>query len=389
MPDLKELETQLKTTFESFKEKNDRLEAEVKKLGEGSAETKAHAEKANADLDRIEGEIKKMLTRMNRPAVTGDAKGEMSEAETKAREAFDTFLRKGSVGPDEAKALSASTDTAGGYLAPKEYVNEIIKTVTEFSPMRGAATVRSTSQRSIQIPKRTASFSAAWVAEQGTRTETTGLAYGLLDIPTHEMYALVDISQQMLEDSSFNLEQELAAEFAEQFAVAEATAFITGTGVGKPEGFTVNADIDYTPLGNASVITADGLIDLFFAVKDAYARSASWMVKRSTLAAIRKLKDGNGAYLWQPALAGSSPATILDRPYVEAVDMPAVAANALSIGFGDFRKGYTIVDRVMMSITRDGLTQATSGNVRFIARKRVGGQLVQPEAVRLGKIATT
>lgn len=385
------LHDEVKTSFEALKTFNDRQEAEIKKFGEATAETKAALDKANDAIANNEAEIKKLQARLNRPAAGGESKGERSEAETKTAEAFRLWATKGDqhLGADERKALSASDDTGGGYLAPKEYAREIIKTITEFSPVRSVANVRQTSARSLMIPKRTGQFAAAWVAETGTRAETTGLAFGMTELQTHEMYAIVDVSTQMLEDSAFDLEAFIAAEAAEQFAVAEGTAFISGNGVGKPEGILSNGDVSYSAGGHASAVTADGLIGIFYDLKDAYARNASWMFKRSTIKAIRQLKDSQNQYLWQPGLAGGAPATILDRPYLEATDIPAVAANALAGIFGDIRRAYTVLDRVSMSITRDPYTMASTGLVRFWVRKRVNGQIVLPEAVRTLKISVS
>lgn len=291
------------------------------------------------------------------------------------------------VDPDDRKALSVANEQAAGYLAPIDYIREIIKATLEFSPMRELARVRPTSSKSIQVPKRTGNFGAVWVAEQATRSETTGLTYGIEEIPNHELYALVDISEQMLEDSAFDLEGELQLEFSEQFGIAEGTAFVTGNGSGKPQGILDNAAVGSTNSGSAATIAdtdgqANGLIDLYHAIKTAYARNATWVLNRTVLGSVRKLKDGNNNYIWQPGLASLRPATILDQPYVEMTDMPNEAANAFPIAFGDFRRGYTIVDRVQMSVLRDPFTQATSGNIRFVARRRVGGQVVLAEAIR-------
>ena len=266
-------------------------------------------------------------------------------------------------------------------------MQEIIKGITDFSPVRSIARVRTTTQRSIMHPKRTGSFSASWVAERGTRSETTGLAYGLEEIPTHEAYALVDISEQDLEDSAFNLESELNMEFAEQFGVAEGTAFVSGDAIGKPEGFLTNSDVGTTNTGHATQITADGLVDTFYAINSVYSKAAVWTMARATIGEVRQLKDGAGAYLWQPGLANSVPNTILGAPYVEMTDMPAIGAGLNAIAFGDFRRGYLIVDRVRMSMLRDPFTQATSGSIRFIARKRVGGQVVLAEAIRINVVS--
>lgn len=287
----------------------------------------------------------------------------------------------------EAKALNISADPAGGYLAPTEYVREIIKGVTEISPARALVRVRQTSSKTMQIPKRTGQFAAQWVAEQGTRTETTGLAYGLEELPLHEMYALIDISGQMLEDSAFNMESELSMEASEQFAVAEGAAVVSGSGVGKPEGFLTNSSVSETISGSAATIAdadgqANGLITLFHAIKTAYTRNATWALNRTTLGSVRKMKDAEKNYIWAPGLANGVPNSILGAPYVEMPDMPDEGAGTYPIAFGDFRRAYTLVDRIAMDMLRDPYTQATSGNIRFIFRRRLGGQVTLAEAIR-------
>lgn len=379
----------LARAFEEFKQANDQQLIEIKTRGGADAVTTAKVDRLNARLDKLSDELEQTQTALSR-SIKGDA-GPIAGRRTDEQKAFDTFTRMGIevMTPEERKALTVSTDTTGGYLAPAEYVREIIKAQVEFSPMRTIARVRQTVGPSTKIPKRTGQFSAVWTSEQGTRSETDGLRYGMEDVPNHELYGLVDISQQNLEDSAFDLESELQAEFSEQFAVAEGAAFVSGTGVGKPFGFLSASDVGITNSGNASAVTADGMIDLYHAVKTAYARNGSWTLNRRTLGAVRKLKSEDNQYLWQPGLATLRPSTILDAPYVEVPDMPDVAAGAAvyPIAFGDFRRAYTIVDRVMMSVLRDPFTQATSGNVRFLARRRVGGQVVLAEAIRKLKIA--
>jgi HK97 family phage major capsid protein len=197
----------------------------------------------------------------------------------------------------------------------------------------------------------------------------------------------------MMEDSEFNLDEELSQEFSEQFAVTEGAALVNGDGAGKPEGLLQHADVAETVSGSAGSIAdasgqANGLIDLYHGLKTAYALRGTWLLNRATLGEARKLKDGQNNYIWQPGLASGIPNTILGQPYVEIPDMPDVAANASPIVFGDIRRGYTIVDRINLSVLRDPFTQATSGNVRFIARRRVGGQVVLAEAIRKLKVST-
>lgn len=299
---------------------------------------------------------------------------------------YDKYLRKGVENLDEmeVKTLTVSNDTGGGYLAPPEYVREIIKKVTEMSPVRAVARVRSTTQRSIQIPSRTGVFSASWVSEIGSRSESTGLTYGLEEITAHELYALVDISQADVEDPVFDMEAELSSEFATQFAVAEGTSFISGTGAGQPEGILTNTSIGSTAGANDS-ITIDNLLTLYGDLKSDYARNGTFMFNRTTLAAIRKLNTGTGgSYVFQSgfSLQTGVPNTILGQPYVEAADMPNIGDGTVPVIFGDYSRGYTIVDRINLSILRDPFTQAASGSIRFLARKRVGGQVVMAEAIR-------
>ncbi len=299
--------------------------------------------------------------------------------------AFENYCRKGFDALDDAerKALTVSNDSTGGYLAPPEYVRELLKTVTEISPIRSIARVRSTGQRSVQVPKRTSTFAAQWVAESGTRSETTGYNVGLEEIPAHEYYAMVDISEQDLEDSVFDLEAEMQSEFATQFAKAEGAAFVSGNAVGKPEGILTNTSVSSVNSGNGTALTADGLLTLVHSIKSEYSRNGTFVFNRGTLAAIRKLKDTAGQYVFQAGmmLTGGVTNTILGFPYIEATDMPDVGSGTKPVAFGDFNRGYMIIDRIQMAVLRDPFTQATTGNVRYIARRRVGGQVVQAEAI--------
>ncbi len=342
--------------------------------------------KAQAEQKNLEERVNSFETMMKRP--TSGAKTEEVDLAIKS---FDKFLRKGKESLDdlEIKALSVSNDTSGGFLAPEEYVRELIKTITEISPVRTIARVRSTAQKSIKMPSRTATFTAQWVAENGTRSETTGYTTNLEEIPTHELYALQDISEQELEDSVFDLESEMRQEFATQFAKAEGESFITGNSVGKPEGILTNSDVASTNSGASAALTGDGLIQLVHDIKTDYGRNGSFMFNRSTLASIRKLKDSAGQYVFQAGmmLTAGVPNTILGYPYLEAPDMPDVSAGTKPVVFGDFRRGYLIVDRVALSVLRDPFTQATSGNVRYYARRRVGGQVILAEALRKQNIS--
>lgn len=410
------------TAFDEFKKTNDARLAEIEQKGSADVISEEKLARIDKTLDAYEGLNQKLTLAENQAKAAAEAVDRMEVAmsrisKTSANPAeYKTRVNDwaravvsahtdgvANLSEDqrkvietvraEAKALNVNTDTAGGYLAPSEYVREIIKAVTEISPVRSIVRVRSTAMKSVQIPKRTGQFAAQWVSEQGTRSETTGLAYGLEELTAHEMYALIDISNQMLEDSAFDMEGEIRMESAEQFALAEGTAVVSGSGVGKPEGFMTNSSVQSTNSGTATTIAdadgqANGLLSLKYAIKTAYARNANWVMNRTTMGSVRKLKDAEKNYIWMPGIADGRPNTIDGDPYVEVPDMPSEGAGLYPIAYGDFRRAYIMVDRIVMEMLRDPYTQATSGNVRFIMRKRLGGQVVLAEAIRKLKCST-
>jgi len=384
--------------FEEFKKVNDTRLAEIEAKGTADPMTEQKLAKIEADLDKFEN-INQAITQQQKHAEGFEAK--LNDIETmlkrpanamEAKEvdlslkAWDSFMRKGqeNMAPEEVKALTVGTAATAGNLAPAEYVNELIKVISEISPVRSVARVRQTSNKEIEVPSKTATFAAAWTAEGGSRTETTGYTTSLNTIPTHELYALVDISGALLEDSVFDLEAEMNTEFAEQFAKAEGAAFLTGNGTNKPTGILDGSTVASTTAAAAAAIATDDLMDLVHGLQSEYARNAAFMLNRTTLGEIRKLKDTAGQYIFQTGFSGQSglPNTILGHAYVEAVDMADIAASAKPVVFGDYRRGYMIVDRVALSVLRDPYSQASTGNVRYIARRRVGGEVVLAEAMR-------
>tara|TARA_R110002153_G_scaffold238911_1_gene393343 strand:+ start:17582 stop:18805 length:1224 start_codon:yes stop_codon:yes gene_type:complete len=394
------------TAFEEFKSANDQRLAEIEAKGSADPVTEEKLAKIESDLDRFEN-VNQKLVQQQKHAEGFDAK--LSEIETLLKrpanlmevkevdlhlKAWDTFMRKGENGMDplELKALTVGTAATAGNLAPAEYIEELLKVITEISPVRSVARVRQTSNKEIEVPSKTASFAAEWTAETGTRSETAGYTTSLNTIPTHEMYALVDISSMLLEDSVFDLEAEMNIEFAEQFAKAEGAAFIAGNGTNKPTGISNGNTVAHTATGAASAaISTDNLMDLVHGLKTDYARNATFLLNRNTLGVIRKLKDTAGQYIFQTGFSGQSglPNTILGAPYLECTDVADAASGAKSVYFGDFRRGYMIVDRISLSVLRDPYSQAAVGNVRYIARRRVGGEVVMAEAMRVLKHSTS
>lgn len=380
--ELKAVKDEFLRLAKGFEEYRDKMAEEIKAVNVAMPETKAAVDKMNARLDELEAKMKA-------PAQGAATTDQVEGSEAKA---FVKYCARGEskLTPDETKALAASDDTAGGYLVPKQVMNSIIQRVQEFSPIRQIAMVQPITTSTLEWPTDTGDFSGGWTAEQGTRTESTGQTFGKNIITAHEMYAYVKITNQLLEDSAFNLEAFMADKAGVRLAVLEGTAFVSGTGVGQPEGFMVNANIGYTAGGDASNLKAPGLITLQHAVKADYARNAVWVLNRKTLGVVRtlQLNDYTG-FVWQPDYTGSNPPRILGQPYVEATDMPDIAGNAYPIAYGDFRRAYVIADRVAISVLRDPYTSKTTGVVEFMFRKRVGGQVILSEAIRKLKIATT
>ncbi len=347
---------------------------------------------------------RKLEARLNRAVLGLGSDGVIESKGQKLLEkkAYEQFLRVGldRLSGDERKVLTVANDVAGGYLAPPTYILEIIKDLVLFSPFRDLVTVKQSSTGELQQPKRTRTAAATRVAETGTRSETQNVQWGLMKIPAPDMYAEARISMQNLEDSAFDLEAELRQEFSEQFGVTEGAEIVNGNGVGQCLGIlSANAagaavPIAYTASGGSATIAgasgtqADGLIDMFHALKSPYAQNARWGLNRNSLGQVRKLKDTVGQLLWQPGLAVGVPATILGSPYTECPDMPDQAANAFPIAFGDWKRAYIIHDRIEMAIMRDPFTLQSSGQVKFTARRRVGGQVVLGAALRLLKCST-
>jgi HK97 family phage major capsid protein len=370
--------------------------------------------KLSASLDRFENLNQKLVSEerarvamqeqldsvdaaMNRK-VFGKGGNLPSKDEEHYRTAFNRAVRRSPEDRDPGDvtllnkrkaALIKGDDAAAGYLvAPAEMISEIIKDIVEISPIRTLATVRTIGGPSLKQPKRTQTAGATRVGEQTTRTNTGDPAYGMIDIPAPELFARAEVSQQMLEDSDYDLEAELRSEFSEQFALKEGQEFVSGTATNNQcEGFLTNASIGSVNSGVAADISADGLINLFYELKTGYTRNAVFTMNRQTLREIRKLKDGDGQYLWTPGIPGAVPNMLLGTTYVEVPDMPAIGANAYPVAFGDFRRAYVIVDRIMMQVQVDYTTGADSGLVVFRARKRVGGGVRQPDAMKKLKIA--
>ncbi len=360
--------------------------AAVAEMQAGWTAFQTRADQQLGGLDAISTRLTDLETRMNRPS--GGNGGGGNDEVSLERRAFSNYVRMGRepMEAEEVRALVVGDDTKGGYLAPTEFVAEVVKGLVELSPVRQAARVGSTSSGGVILPKRTGRPTAHWVGEDEDRKET-GSSYGQLEIPVHEAACYVDVSLRLLEDSAINVDAEVALDLSEEFGRIEGPAFISGDGVKKPEGFMQAAGIKEFKNGHATDIKPDALVKMMYSLPEAYRNSASWMLNGTTLGIIRTLKDGQNNYLWQPSYQAGQPSTLLGRPVIDAVDMPDIAADDFPIVFGDFNRAYRIYDRVQLSILRDPYTMAHKGLVRFHARRRVGGGTVLGEALRKLKMA--
>ncbi len=311
-------------------------------------------------------------------------------------EAFPAYMRARSEGAMKAAfqaAMQTGSDPDGGYLVPTTTSSRIIKKVYETSNLRALATVETIAGKELEIPRDEGEFgTGGWVGETTAPSDTSTSQLGLSKIFAHEMYAMPKVTQNMLEDAGLDIEAWVANKVGEKFARVEATSFFTGTGVGQPRGLltyatgTTNGTIEQVASGAAAAVTVDGLYNLVYQLKDYYTSNARFLMKRTTVRDILKLKDGEGRPIWTMGdIKAGQPAMLLDFPVDRCEDMPAVEASALAIAFGDVRAAYTIVDRLGITLLRDNLT--AKPYVLFYNRRRVGGDVVNFEALKLQKIS--
>lgn len=267
--------------------------AETKSVDDLAIELKA----ANDNIEAVTKRLDEAETKLARPAIVGNAKDEP----TPEQKAFATYLRHGNAAPaDEIKTLTVSSDPQGGYLAPKEMSTEMIREITLISPVRSVASVRSTGAPSVSYPKRTGITNAAFKGETQAQTGSEP-AFGQVEITVKELNTYTDISNQLLADSAGQAEAEVRMALSEDFAKKEGTAFVSGDGALQPEGLMTNADIGFVVSGSGSTIAADAMIGIMYSLPAQYRNSGSWGMNGTTLAALRKLKDGQNNYLWQPS----------------------------------------------------------------------------------------
>jgi len=396
----------LGSAWEAFKSANDARLKEVEKKGAADPLYKEQIEKVNtaldeqkAALDAAQAEIDGFKAFAARSQLNGNGGEHVADTpEMKAYNAgFVDYLRGGmeeselkSLGK---KALSVGSDPDGGYLVTPAMSSRIVTVINETSPLRALASVETISTDSLEFLEDVNQASSGWTSETGTVSDTNTPQVGKRNIPVHEMYAQPKATQKLLDDAKINVEQWLSGKVAESFALKEATAFISGNGVGQPRGIltydagTSWGQVEQVVSGSAAAVTADGLIALVYALKEHYQSGASFLMRRATVKTVRQLKESTtNAYIWQPGLKGGQPDSLLGYSAFQAADMPAEAANALSVAFGNWKAAYGIVDRLGIRVLRDPYTEKPF--VKFYTTKRVGGDVINFEAFKIGKCST-
>lgn len=403
MNEVKSATETLAEAFEEYKDINDQRLGEIERKGSSDVLYDEKLARMDRVMNDLQDQVSSVKTALSRPS-KGGASYEEKGSEYKS--AFMEYVAKGleyDVAELGAKEMSVIADQQGGYMAPAEMADRIITRQFDTSPMRQIATVMQVSSEAVEMLRDTDEAEAQWVSELGSRDDTSQGDIGRIRIPVHELHAQPKATQKLLDDAVINVEEWLVGRVANKFTRRENAAFISGDGVGQPRGFlsystAAQADdsrnwgvIEHvatgTDAGFSSTDGADSLITLMHKLKAGYLPKAKWLMPRSVVDVVRKLKDGNSdAYVWQPSLDVENPATLLGFPVIMAEDMPAIASGSLSVAFGNFEEAYTIVDRIGMRVLRDPYTAAPF--VKFRCSKRVGGDVVNFDALKLLRFAT-
>ena len=388
--DIEDVAEALGKKFDEFKKTNDkRIDGLEEEKGKLSGQVDTLNEKLG-ELDALKSSLEKELISLKRPDGTG------TKAASEHKTAFMQFVRKGidtGLGELQAKALQIGVDSDGGYAVPEELDRNIIELLRDTSPMRQVCNQITVGTPDYKRLVNLGGAGAGWVGETAERPATGTPTLGQISAFMGEIYANPQATQTSLDDLFFNAEGWLNDEVAREFSEKEGNAFLLGNGTNKPKGLLAytldvknDAERDFGVLqklitGTAGEITGDNLIDLIHALKAGYRANGTWMMGNLTVAYMRKLKDKEGNYLWRPGLEAGAPSVLLGYGITENEDMPDVAADANAIAFGDFKRAYTIVDRIGTRVLRDPYTNKPY--VGFYTTKRVGGMLVDSQAVKV------
>jgi HK97 family phage major capsid protein len=385
------------TAFEAFREANDQRLAEVERKAGPDVVTSEKVDRIARSLDEHKRAMDGAILRLNRP-VLGRPEGLTVKSDHAC--AFEAYVRSGDdrhLRGLEAKAMSYGSGQDGGYLVPDELEAAIGRRLAQISPIRGIASVRQVSGAVLKKPFAATGPATGWVAESASRPQTASPNLSELHFQTAELYAMPAATASLLEDSAVDLDQWISAEIETAFAEQEGAAFVNGDGTNKPTGFlaapqVAEASWEWGKIGTLATGVSgalpasdpsDVLIDLVYALKSGYRQNAAFVMNRRTQATLRKLKDADGNYLWQPPAQPGGKAMLLGFPVVETEDMPNIAANAVPIAFGDFARGYLVVDRTGVRVLRD--PYSSKPYVLFYTTKRIGGGVQDFDAIKLLK----
>ncbi|MFN5482205.1 MAG: phage major capsid protein [Brevundimonas sp.] len=400
---------EMMAAFEAFRAANDARLAEIEQktsadvlLEEKVARIDQAVGAAQARLDRLASEARRPGLEVGggvAPSVsafgrsTSPMGGGMEE-----KSAFAGWMKTG-LGLELKAGLS--TAAGSGVLAPVETERAIERRLMAASPMREIATVRTINSGVFRKPVSTAGVESGWVAETAARPETDPATLSLIEFPSADLYASPAATQTLLDDALVDMDEWLASEVEDAFAAQETEAFVTGSGVNRPKGFLASdtvpdataagGQIGYLASGAAGAFPAshpvDRLIDLIYAPRAQYRPNGRFVMNRKTVSTVRKFKDADGNYIWTPASRPGETASLLGYPVTEIETMPDIAANSLAIAFGDFRRGYLIVDRAGVRVLRD--PYSAKPYVLFYTTKRVGGGVQNFDAIKVMRFSAT
>jgi HK97 family phage major capsid protein len=386
----------LLTMFEEFKAANDQRLDEIERKRDDVLNADK-VERINAALDAQTRRIDQIALKQARPALETARKAASDPSGLEHKSAFDAYVRGGDAAALrtlETKALSAGSNADGGYLVPPELEHEIGRRLAAISPIRAIASVREISSSVYKKPFMIAGPATGWVGETDVRSQTSSPTLDALSFPAMELYAMPAATPTLLDDAAVNIDEWIAAEVELTFAAQEGTAFVTGDGLSYTNvanGSWSWGNLGYIASGAAGAFASsnpsDVLVDLVYALKAGYRQNGAFVMNRRTQATIRKFKDSGGSYLWQPPAQAGGKASLMTFPVVEAEDMPDVGANSVSVAFGDFRRGYLVVDRTGVRVLRD--PYSAKPYVLFYTTKRVGGGVQDFDAIKLLKLAAS
>lgn len=391
----------LNRAFSAFKETNDERLAQLESRLNADVLTEEKLARIDGALDETKRRLDRVSLDLARPKLGGAPAGDRSAREHKS--AFNLYVRAGeSAGLKalEEKALSRSSGPDGGYLVPIPAEREILNRLAKLSPIRSIASVREISTQSLRRAFSTTGPAAGWVAEADPRPQTTNQQIADMTFPAMELYAMPAATQSLLDDAVVDIERWIADEVQTVFAEQEGAAFVSGDGVNKPKGFlayTTVADTSWSWGNIAYVLTgaagafpatdpADTILNLVYALRAGYRQNGKFVMGRRAQSLVRQFKTTTGDYIWAPPATADGTASLMNFPVVEAEDMPDPGANTFSIAFGDFERGYVVVDRVGIRVLRD--PYSAKPYVLFYTTKRVGGGVQNFEAIRLLKFGT-